>query len=363
MQTLLRLALLTSLVFLAAPGFADERTFTATAKSGSDEHKAEAAEAVARKAVERILKDEGLEDQIEGKALDALVTKCVPLLKRVKLRERRGKWRFSAKVDLERVRSKVVEARDAASGGAKVEVVAIVRVGGAPPTEAVSNAVSEVLRKSGYKVLDVEPKDAPKKALVATIKLGVAFEPSPAGTAEAVMFQGRYRLQGTTYQVYDKVSGAIRFRGQVRSQSSKSDLVESDNKSLAEPRVRNKESRAKVEEAYVLHAAQWTARLVVQKLNEIRAKDQAEGGGPRARFTLRLKGFKPDEVKAFHRALKARKDVSEFKQLGKLGVFEIARLKIAGDGAKVAEEALKKAGLEAKLTKNGVNLTLVKASK
>jgi hypothetical protein len=361
MNTLIRLALLTSLALLAAtPGFADERAFTTTAKSGSDEHKAEAAETVARKAVTRILKDEGLEDQIEGKALDALVTKCVPLLKRQKLRERRGKWRFSAKVDLERVRAKVIEARDQATGGAKVEVVAIVKVGGSTAPEAVRNAVSEVLRKSGYTVLDVDPKTAPKKALVVALKLGVAFEASPAGTAEAVMFSGRYRMQGTVYQAYDKVSGTVRFRGQVRSESSKSDLVESDKKSLAEPRVRKGESSTKVQEAYTIHAAQWTARLVVQKLNEIRAKDIADGGGPRTRYTLRLKGFAENEVKALHRALQARKDVSEFKELGKLGIFQIARFKVAGDAAKVAKAVLGKAGLDAKISKSGVNLTLVK---
>lgn len=363
MNTLLRLALLTSLVLLAAPGFADERTFTTTAKSGSDEHKAAAAEAVARKAVTHVLKEDGLEDQIEGEALEALVTKCVPLLTRVKLRERRGRWRFSAKVDLERIRAKVIEARDAAMGGVKTKLVVILRVDGSVASEAVRNAVSEVFRKSGYEVLDVDPKRAPKEALVATLKLGLKFEPSPAGTAEAVMFKGRFRMQGTVYQIYDKVSGAVRARGQVRSQASKSDLVESDAKSLAEPRVRNKESNAKVQEAYTLHAAQCTARLVVQKLNELRAKDKASGGGPRVRYTLRLKGFSEKEVKALHEALQARDEVSEFKDLGKLKVFDIARLKITGDAEKVTQTALEKAGLAAKVNKSGVNLTLVKETK
>ncbi len=361
MNTLLRLAVLTSLVLLVAvPGFADERAFSATAKSGSDEHKAEAAEAVSRKAVTQILKDEGLEDRITGKDLEALVTECVPLLQQPRLRERRGKWRFSAKVDLERVRAKVVAVRDKASGGAKVEVVAIIRVGGSPPSEAVRNAVSEVFRKSGYTVLDVDPKTAPQKALVATLKLGVKFEPARAGSAEAVMYAGRYRMQGSVYQVYDKVTGTMRFRGQVRSDSSKSDYAESNKKSLAEPRVRQGEVGGKSQESYTIHAAQWIARLVVQKLNEGAEKDAAEGGGARARYTLRLKGFSASETTALHRALKARKDVSEFKDLGKLKVFQIARLKIAGDAEKALQAALKKADVEAKLTKSGTNLTLVK---
>jgi len=361
MNTLFRLALLTSLVFLAAgPGFADERVFTTTAKSGSDEHKAEAAEAVSRKAVERILKDEGLEDSIAGKDLETLVTQCVPLLQKARLRERRGKWRFSARVDLERVRAKVIALRDKATGGVKVELVAIVRVDGSPPTEAIRNAVNEVFRKSGYTVLDVDPKTAPKEALVATLKLGVKFESAPAGTAEAVMFTGRYRMQGTVYQVYDKVTGTVRFRGQVRSEASKSSLVESDKKSLAEPRVRKGESSDKVQEAYSIHAAQWVARLVVQKLNEGAGKGAPAAGGARSRYTLRLKGFAPDEIKALHRALKARKEVSEFKSLGKLKVFDIARLMITGDAEKITKAALEKAGVDAKVNKSGVNLTLVK---
>lgn len=358
MNTALRFALLAFLSLACGlPALADQRAFSASAKSGSDEDRAEAEHAATRKAVEIILKEEGLEGRILGKAREALITECTKLLTKPRFKERRGKWRYSAKLELDRVREKVIAAKGGEASAKKVKLVAAILVGGKAPAEAVHFAVSEVFRKSGYTLLEGDPKQAPKEALVVTIKIGLKFEASRPNSAEAGMFEGRYRMMGSVYQVFDRATKTVRLRGQLRSDRSRRELEESTAKALVEPRVAKGDSRSAVEEDYTVHAAQWAARLIVQKLN---ASPVAPGGAASARYTLRLKGFSATQIKDLHKVLKALKVVKNFKDIGKLKVFDIARLEITGDGVAVVKAALKKAGLEGKLSKAGTNLTVIK---
>lgn len=363
-----------AVVFLASPSHAKEERFAVVAKSGSKKDKADAAKRVSRLAVEKVLAEEGLLGAIKGKKRDALVADCVSLVTDQKLNERRSKWRFTAKVDLDLVRAKAVAQAQGKGGKGAVKplklalAVQIRKKTGddAKRLEAVVRAaVGEVLRKSGHELLQVDPKAAPEGVLVLTINLGLRYTPFAAGEPQAAAYQGRLRVMGTSYQVYDRATGSVRFRARLTSDKSRTELSQSDESKLAEPMVAKNETYDQVEEAYLEHAAQWIARGVVKRLNDQEAprkskRGAARAGSPSTYYQVRLKGYSEKEVAKFHKALKANKKVKNFKDVGKVKIFHIARMQILGDASKVVAAALKKARLKGKQSKTGNFLNVSK---
>ncbi|MBL4850355.1 MAG: hypothetical protein JKY65_32970 [Planctomycetes bacterium] len=360
MHRLVCLVVVSSLALLApSPAVAKERAFTARAKSGSEKDKATAIKHVLSKAVDLILKEEGLFDKVQGKPREALIAECESLLTRARFKERRGRWRYSARLDLELVRKKVLAAAKKVTGLKGLKFTATIElIGRKAGSETdtlralVRTALGKALARSGHVLLEGDPKKAPANALRITIRLGIKFEPSPPKTPMASAYKGRYRLTGTTYQVYDPAADAVRIRGRMRSESSKTELEDSNEQGLAEPNVRKNTPLDVVEGDYAEHVGTWLARLIVKQLRALPA--------PSVAYQVRLKGFSEEEVLELHEALEAMKSVSEFKEVGKVGAFQVAKMKIAGEGRKVVEAALLEAGLKAKVSTAGNTVIVTK---
>jgi hypothetical protein len=369
MNRLLKLIPLCALlVLLGAPSQAKERSFTARAKSGSAKDKAKARTEVSKSAVQIVLKEEGLLGKIQGKARDALIADCVSLLVRERFRERRGSFRYSAKIDLELVRQKVLAAKGdkgktAAVKGLKfvTDVQLVGKYG--KRTEALKGvaeaALASRLQKSGHKVVGVNAKKAPKGALVVSVRLGVKFETFKAGEPASHVFSGRYRMQGTTVRVYDPATDAVRMSATIRSDKRKPRFADSDEKALAEPRVPKNDPADQVQERYVEHAADWVGRLIVKKLNSESAS-AGKAASKLVHYTGRFKGLSAKEFKEVFSLLKENKALKGLKDVGQVGVFHMLKFASSVEGKKVLEEALKEAGVKAKITVSGVYLNVLK---
>ncbi|MBL4850354.1 MAG: hypothetical protein JKY65_32965 [Planctomycetes bacterium] len=368
MNRLLIFALFSSLLLVSLPCEAKETSYSEVAKSGSDQDKAAAARTVVGKAVERVLKEEGLLKKIAGRAREGLIADCGSLLTKQKFKKSRSGWKFTAKIDLDRVRAKAVALskgggkRKPKAGAENLKVFLALRLKTktGDPTQfedSVRAVMGEVFRESGLEIVPADPKTqkAPEGALVVSLTLSTKFDPYPEGSPEAGSFQGRYRMMGSRFSVYDPATGSVRTTGRIPSNKKLTALSDSTETSLAEPRVGKKESLAEAEDDYFEHAAEWAARAIVKKLNA------SPSGAKRSDwYQLRLKGFSAAEVKKILKHVKASKKVKSFKSVGQMKIWHVSKLQIKGDAEKVMKAALKKAKQKGAIGAQGNFLSVVK---
>lgn len=326
-------------VICASPALAKEVTLSIRAKEGGEQSRTECQRKAALKAVEDVLRSEGLSAKITGEAREALVKECVPLLTQERFQERRGKWRYTAKIDLDKVREKALAGKSGPPAAA-VELTGVIELSGVDPKllPEFRLALAERLAKSGHRLLGEEQK-AKEGALVLSIRVAVKLREFPAGSPQAELYQGQLRLLGSWVKVYDRAVDAVLLQKMVRSDKTRTRSEESNAERVAEPVVPKQADLAEAQRAYVLHLADWLGGVVARKLASV--------GGPAPRVEqVPLRGFSASEAKALQKLLRADARVSSCVVVaGEVPALEIKSSDLEG----ALQEALRRSGIEAKL--------------
>ncbi|MBL4847592.1 MAG: hypothetical protein JKY65_18900 [Planctomycetes bacterium] len=375
-------ALLVLLCAVALPATAKERAFSQYAESGSDKDRAAARTKIVSKAVKQVLLDDGLLKAISGEKRVALIKDCESLLSDERFRKRRGRWRLTAKLDLDKVRAKAIAAKSGRAGGdpkasaKKLRFVVEFELPGqkgerAELLEEIARGdLATVLEKRGHMLVNGTAKTAGKGVLVIKVKLRVRFEAAKGPAAR--MYQGRHRIRASIIEVHDPATDTTRARATLRSDRNRVRFEESNSTALAEIIVRKGESLEEAEEHYYEHVASWVGRIVCKKLNaegplakkparrkrnRASADDEKEPTGERQVFRVTLKGFSEEELDDTLEELQSRKGVKGWQEKAKTGMFCVLEFSYPGSARSMIRKTLKALGIGASVRLTGRTVT------
>ncbi|MGE0707973.1 MAG: hypothetical protein AB7N76_14755 [Planctomycetota bacterium] len=360
---------------VCADASAKEQLMTAVVSKDGEEGKQEGRTKVATMIVEQVLKEEGLLAKVTGKERDALVQASLPLLTREKLSKYSGgRFRYMCRVDPDLVREKAAAA--GGGGGAKAEARKVylgLELTGqqGPRAEELSrlfrNAFATRLKKSGHELVEGDPKQAPSDGLVASVILGIKFEPFDPKEARAKVYAGRVRLRSSTVRLYDKARNSVVLQENLASDQDTPEPM-GGNPSydrIYEAMIQKGQAPDQKEEAYADFLGACVAHRLVKKLNTMGGRagsGGAEGGEGVLKadyYQLRFKGYEDGEL--LKKVVESIRGVKGIKYQGKVAIFEVFRFEYTGgDLLKDLRAALKKKRVEGKITNVGNNVNVIK---
>lgn len=312
-------ALIASVGF-CAPALAqsDQRSWSATVKSGADGDKTIARAQAVTKCLEFILADWSF-SAIRGEARKKLMHNMFDVLRKERFVERRGKWRYSAKVSMSEARNRVLDALEVQDtfGADKIIVVVHPECYKGPNMDKddvqavwdqIRTGVSDYLNSHRFREspntgqkqqvmkaaleLGASPSNqqmhqfsqAFQAPIVVSVRGKVRYEPLKGPSAQASMGKvGYLRVQGIVGQVYDRNTDTILGRFTIKSSKDKTELNESNTDSIYQPYVDKNESLSEATEKYAMHVGKYVAVHICKRLFDryyaMQPAPSAGGGG------------------------------------------------------------------------------------
>lgn len=323
---------------LASQTAAKEVVVSIRAKQGGDEAQVESRRKAVQKVVMEVLLEEGLTGKIAGPAREALLEECLSLVTKESFKERRGKWRYSARIDTDRVREKAV-ARHTGPTAAR-QLCAAIELEGAEPQQLADfrAGLAQRLAKSGHRLLDEPPAKAPPKALTLKLRVEVFLRAYPESSARGRIYLGQLGLKSSRLHIADPSRGWVVARGPIRSDKRRNVYRESGPELVAEPLVNKQADLATAERAYLEHLAEWVGGLLARRI--------ALATPPISPVVVRLEGLSRDEAKDLRKVLSADKRVIKIDLVSRK---ETGLVVIAHDLEAVLREALDLVGFDGEL--------------
>ncbi|MBL4845325.1 MAG: hypothetical protein JKY65_07360 [Planctomycetes bacterium] len=320
-------AALIAAVGLCAPAIAqekDQRSWSGKpVATGSDADKTIARARAVTKCLEFILADWSF-SAIRGEQRKKLMHSMFDVLRGERFKERRGKWRYSAKVSMSEARNRVLDALEVQDTFGAEKIIVVVHPDcykGPKIDEDEVEAIWEQLRTGVSDYLNSHRfREAPntgqksqimKAALelgaspsnqkmhqfgqmflapvVVSVKGKIRFEPIKPGSAQySIGKRGYLRVQAMKGTVYHRDSDTVLGTFTIKSTKQKSEMSESNTDSIYQPYWDKDESLSELTENYAAHVGKYIATHLCKRLfDRFYAMQPAPsaggggGGGPR----------------------------------------------------------------------------------
>jgi len=277
----------------------DEVTVTKRAKSGSDADKTIARAQAVTQVIEDILKDWSF-SAIRGEQRKKLIHNIFDILRSERFKERRGKWRYSAKVSMSEARNRVLDALDVQNTFGADQCIVVVHpdVSKVPGLDAdeqkamytqILAGVSDYLNKHRFR--EAPAAGQKEQMLRAALELGAnattqqmhefaaannapivvtvptgKIKMEPAKGAQARINQGFLRCMGIRGKVYDKNTDTVLGQFALSSSMNKTNETEATFEELHISWVGKGDSRSMVAERYANRVGYWIGANVCRRL-------------------------------------------------------------------------------------------------